>query len=89
MKDKIFPIPPNYFKLGKLKKVDIEEISIIIEASSKIPVGNCGDGVAVNTKAARIMCELYGTPTPSYRCAAHSSDGTLKRLARLKNNVCC
>ena len=81
VKDKIFPIPPNYFKLGKLKKVDIQEKTIIIEASNEIPVGNCGDGVAVNTKAARIMCDLYGIPTPSYRFAAHSSDGTLKRLA--------
>ena len=25
VKDKIFSIPPNYFKLGKLKKVDIQE----------------------------------------------------------------
>ena len=84
MKDKIFPIPQNYFRLGKLKKVDIEEKTIIIEASNKIPVGNCGDVVAVNTKAARIMCDLYGIPTPSYQCAAQSSEGTLKQLARSK-----
>ena len=25
VKDKIFPIPPNYFKLGKLEKVDIKK----------------------------------------------------------------
>ena len=45
MKDKISPIPPNYFKLEKLKKVDIKE---------KI-IDNCGDGVTVNTKAATVM----------------------------------
>ena len=84
VKDKTFLIPPNYFYLGKLKKVDIEGKTIIIEGSNKIPVGNCGDWVAVNTKAARIMCDLYGIPTPSYRCAAHSCDGTLKRLGRSK-----
>ena len=40
VKDKIFPIPPNYIRLGKLKNVDIEEKTIIIKASDKIPVGN-------------------------------------------------
>ena len=55
VKDKISPILPNYFKLGKLKKVDTEEKTIIIEASNKILVGNYRDGVAVNAKAARII----------------------------------
>ena len=31
VKDKISPIPQKYLKLGKLKKVDIEEKTIIIE----------------------------------------------------------
>ena len=84
MEDKIFPIPPNYFNLGRLKKVDIEEKTIIIEASSRIPVGNYRDGVDVNTKAARIMFDQYGIPTRLYRYATHSSDGTLKQLARSK-----
>ena len=30
------------------------------------------------------MYDLYSIPTLSYRCAAHSSDGALKRLARSK-----
>ena len=34
VKYKIFSIPPNNFKLGKLKKIDIEEKTIIIETSS-------------------------------------------------------
>ena len=55
MKDKISPILPNYFKLGKLKKVDTKEKTMIIEASNKIPVGNYGDRVVVNAKAARII----------------------------------
>ena len=66
MNDKIFLIPPNYFKLGKVKKIDIQKNPIIIEPSNKIPIGNYVDRVDVNTKAARIMCDLYGTPTPSY-----------------------
>ena len=84
MKDEIFPIPPNYFKLGKLKKVDIEKNTIIIKASNKTPIGNCGDNLAMNTKAPRITGDLYGIPNPSYQCAADSSDGTLKRLTRSK-----
>ena len=55
MKDKISPILPNYFKLGKLKKVDTKEKTMIIEASNKIPVDNYGDRVVVNAKAARII----------------------------------
>ena len=49
-----------------------------------MPVGYCEDGVAVNTKAPRIVCDLYVIPSPSYRCAAHSSNGTLKLLAQSK-----
>ena len=33
VKDKISPITPNYFELGKLNKVDIEEKTMTIEAS--------------------------------------------------------
>ena len=76
--DKIWPMPPKYFKLGKLKTLDVENQTIEIEASPNL--GNCGDGVAVNTKAARIMCSLYGILSPAFRCASHSSDGTLKRM---------
>ena len=47
-----------------------------------MPVGNCGDGVAVNGKAARVMLELYGIWTISLRCSAHTADGSLKRMAR-------
>ena len=31
VKDKIFPIPPNYFKLGKLKKVDIKKTPLSLK----------------------------------------------------------
>ena len=82
--DKIWPMPPKYFKLGKLKTLDVENQTIEIEASPNLPIGNCGDGVAVNTKAARIMCSLYGILSHAFRCASHSSDGTLKRMTRSK-----
>ena len=79
-----FPNITKLLKTGKVKEGSIEGKSIFIKASNKFPVGYCGDGVAVNTKAARMMCELYGIATPSYRCAAHSSQRTLKRSARSK-----
>ena len=60
-----------YPNLGKLIKV-----------SSKIPVVNNVDGVAMNTKASRLMCHLYGIPPSSYGCGAHTSDGILKQLVR-------
>ena len=52
--------------------------------SSKLAKGNCGDDVAVNNKAVRIICQLYGISIPSFRCASHSSDGFLKRLVLSK-----
>ena len=81
MKNRIFQIPPNYFKIGNSEKLDREEKPTIIKASNKILVGNYG---AANSKDAKIVCDLCGIQSPFYRCAAHSSDGTLKRFARSK-----
>ena len=75
--------PPNYFKLGKLERLDIENKEIIIAVQNS-SVGIFGDGVSYNNKAARFLSELYGFQCPSYRCSAHICDGTVKRLARSK-----
>ena len=56
--------PPNYFRLGKVKKVNKETKEIFIDVSTNMPIANCGDGVAVNNKAARILYELYGLESP-------------------------
>ena len=74
-------IPKQYFKLSKLDKVDIENKVVRITVNSP-PIGNCGDGASVNGKAARVLSELYGIQSPSFRCSAHAADGTLIRLAR-------
>ena len=137
LKNRIFTIPPNYFKIGNSEKLDREEKPIIIKASNEILVGNYG---VANLKDAKIVCDLQskivcdlqskivcdlqskivcdlqskivcdlqskivcdlqskivcglqskivcgmrGIQSTSYRCAVHSSDGTLKRLARSK-----
>ena len=82
--DSPLPKPPTYFKIGTLSSVDETDKIINIDVSIKIPVGNSGDGVAVNTKAARVLRDIYGLLTPDYRCAAHISSGTIKRLTTSK-----
>ena len=57
---------PNYFKLGKLERLDIENKEIIIAVQNS-PVGICGDGVSYNNKAAKLLRELYGFQCPSYQ----------------------
>ena len=47
----------------------------------RLPIANCGDGVSVNVKAARVGAELYGLLCPHFRCSAHSVDGCWKRIA--------
>ena len=44
----------NYFQLGKLKRLDIENKEFIISVQNR-PVGICGDGVSYNNKAARLL----------------------------------
>ena len=63
---------PDYFKLGKVKYVDVENKIIHIEMDKNLPVGNCGDEVSVK----------YGMFCPDFRCSAHAADGTLKCLAQ-------
>ena len=59
----IEPLPPSYFKLGKVCNIAkyeeddqaegrINEINI--EIDENFPIGNTGDGVATNSKAARV-----------------------------------
>ena len=50
--------------------------------SKTLLVGNRGDEISINTKAARVMKELYGIESPGFRCAAHTADGSLKRTAK-------
>ena len=55
---------------------------IRIKMSTKRPIGNCGDGVSVNQKAARILKDVYGMSTLDFRCSSHATDGSLKRIAK-------
>ena len=51
--------PPNYFKLGTLQKIDEQSKAIKIMVDTNIPIGNSGDGVSVNKKAARVLHMIY------------------------------
>ena len=51
---------PNYFKLGTLREIDEQSKAIEIMIDTNIPIDNCGDGVSVNKKAARVSHDLYG-----------------------------
>ena len=50
--------------------------------SERLPIANCGDGVSVNVKAARVGAELYGLLCPDFCCSAHSVDSCWKQIAR-------
>ena len=82
--EEIPPLPPNYFKLGKIIHVDNDEMVIEIELAENLPVANTGDGVSVNVKAARILLQLYSFNSPDFRCSTHIAGGTVKRLATSK-----
>ena len=55
--------------------------------SKTLPVGNCGDGVSINTEAARVMKKLYGIKSPGFKCAAHAADSSLKHIS--KSEIMC
>ena len=50
--------------MGSLATVDEEKKVITIKGAENLPVGNIGDGVAVNVKAARVLRDLYGFELP-------------------------
>ena len=79
-------VPPSYFKMGKIMNVvnNDDEKQINIAVDDRFPIGNTGDGVYTNSKAARVLRDLYGIHTPEYRCSAHAASGSIKRLTTSK-----
>ena len=75
--------PPEYFKLGVIHHVNRNDKEIHIEMKN-MPIANVGDGFALNGKASRLLCLCYDLDATCYHCAAHSSDLTMKRMARSK-----
>ena len=82
--DCIRPVPPTYLKLGKITNIDVERKEIHIQLHDNMPIGNTGDGVAVDVKAACVLRELYGIKAPDFRCAAHIASGVVRRATTSK-----
>ena len=59
-------------------------MSITIQVHDRFPIGNIGDGVAVNIKGARGLRQLYGFMSPDFRCSAHGASGSIKRMTTSK-----
>ena len=75
----IFPVPPSYFKISKLK--GIEGSKIILEIEPKfVPTCICGDGCAVNIKGSRLLEAKFGIKSPFSRCSSHTAAGTIRHL---------
>ena len=72
---------PVYLKLGVIKEINKNRKEIHIAMSDRLHIANCGDGVSVNVKAARVGAELYGLLCPDFRCSAHSVNGCWKLIA--------
>ena len=66
---------PVYFKLGELTDVKVESAEIHILMSDRLPIANCGDGVAVYLKATRVGAKLCGFICCDYRCSSYSIVG--------------
>ena len=54
-----------------------------IKMSKNLPVGNCGDGVTINSKTTGLMNELYGINALDFQCLAHAVDGSLKHIGQV------
>ena len=57
--------PPSDVKLCTLQRFDLLNKKIILTASKNLLYANTDDGLAVTTKAARLLSVLYGFPTTS------------------------
>ena len=55
---------PNYFELGKLERLAIENKEII-NAVQNIPAGICGDSISYKNNG-MLLTELFGFQCPSY-----------------------
>ena len=44
--------------------MNLETKTIRIDVDPNMPVGNCGDGISVNKKAAKVLQDFYGFSSP-------------------------
>ena len=75
----IFPVPPSYFKISKLKGIDGSKIILEIEPKF-VATCICGDGCAVNIKGSRLLETKFGIKSTFSRCSSHTAAGTIRHL---------
>ena len=75
----IFPVPPSYFKISKLKGIERSKTILEIEPNF-VPTCICGGGCAVNIKGSRLLETKFGIKSPFSRCSSHTAAGTIRRL---------
>ena len=74
------PTATSNFKLGTVMEVTSDQTDTKI--TKNLPVGNCEDGVSINSKTTGLRNKLYGINTPDFWCITHTVDGSLKFIAK-------
>ena len=77
-KDKIIPKPSKFFKIGRLKNLEIENKTIRI-AVRDWPASLMADGCATNVSGLRQLSEHIGFLSLTIRCVSHGVDFSIKR----------
>ena len=75
---------PPYFKRAKLILHYEEKWEIHIIIDKNMPVTNCGYGVSVNQKAARILSDLFGFDSPGVKTSLLFSVCLIKNFEFIK-----
>ena len=81
--DKIIPKPSKFFKIGRLKNLDIENKTIRI-AVRDWPASLMADGCATNIRDLRQLLEHIGFLSLTIRCVSHAVDFSIKRKEKSK-----
>ena len=81
--DKIIPKPSKFFKIGRLKNLDIENKTIRI-AVQDWPASLMTDGCAANIRDLRQLSENIDFLSLTICCVSHAVDCSIKRKEKSK-----
>ena len=81
--DEVIPKPFKFFKIGRLKNLDIENKTIRITVPDW-PASLMADGCATNVSALRQLSENISLLSLTIRCVSHAVDCSIKRKRKSK-----
>ena len=81
--DEIIPKPTKFFKIGRLKNLDIENKTIRITVPDW-PASLMADRCATNVSALRQLSENISLLSLTIRCVSHAVDCSIKRKRKSK-----